>query len=309
MKNKDLLVGSTGFVGGNLILSHQFTYACHSSDIHEYFGCNPDLCIYAGVPAAMFLANSNPDADLEVMKRARENIRKINPKKLVLISTIAVYRDSKGKNEESNMEEDGLSAYGKNRLQLEQWIRADYPDVLIVRLPALYGKGLKKNFLFDLHTIVPSMLNILKYEELSSKTELVKNGYTLQKNGFYCLNENVNRDDIKSFFMTSDFNALSFTDSRSRYQFYNLNRLWGDINKAIDCDITLLNLCTPPVSAKEVYVHITGDSSWINELDKAPYDYDLHSIHSDKLDGDGYYLCSIQEELDDIKQFMKAWED
>lgn len=305
----DLLVGSTGFVGGNLILSHQFTYACHSSDIHEYFGSNPDLCIYAGVPAAMFLANSNPDADLKVMKRARENIRKINPKKLVLISTIAVYRDSKGKNEESNMEEDGLSAYGKNRLQLEQWIRTDYPDVLIVRLPALYGKGLKKNFLFDLHMIVPSMLNILKYEELSPKTELVKTGYTLQDNGFYCLNGTVNRDDIKSFFMTNDFNALSFTDSRSRYQFYNLNRLWDDINKAIDCDITLLNLCTPPVSAKEVYEHITGDFSWINELDKAPYDYDLHSIHSDKLDGDGYYLCSIQEELNDIKQFMKAWED
>lgn len=309
MKDKDLLVGSTGFVGGNLMASHSFARVCHSSDIHEYFGANPDLCVYSGVPAAMFLANSNSEADLEIMRHAIENIRKINPQKLVLISSIAVYKDSKGRDENSSMEKCSLSAYGRNRLQLEEWVREDYPDALIVRLPALYGVGLKKNFLYDLHTIVPSMLNKTKYEELSIKCNLVKEGYTLQNNGFYCLNENVNRYDIKSFFMTNDFNALSFTDSRSRYQFYNLNRLWDDINKAIDCGITLLNLCTPPVSAKEVYEHITGDSSWINELDKAPYDYDLHSIHSDKLDGDGYYLCSVQEELDDIKKFMNTWEE
>ena len=63
---KDLLVGSTGFVGGNLIDSHQFDSACHSSNIFEYFGTNPDLCIYAGVPAEMYLANSNPESDLEI---------------------------------------------------------------------------------------------------------------------------------------------------------------------------------------------------------------------------------------------------
>lgn len=54
MNRNDLLVGSTGFVGGNLISSHQFTHVCHSSDINNYFGSNPDLCVYAGVPAAKF---------------------------------------------------------------------------------------------------------------------------------------------------------------------------------------------------------------------------------------------------------------
>ena len=83
MKDKDLLVGSTGFVGGNLMASHSFARVCHSSDIHEYFGANPDLCVYSGVPAAMFLANSNSEADLEIMRHAIENIRKINPQKFV----------------------------------------------------------------------------------------------------------------------------------------------------------------------------------------------------------------------------------
>lgn len=92
------------------------------------------------------------------MAAARENLRQIAPKQLVLISSIAVYADSRGKDEQSPMTPDGLPAYGRNRLQLERWVREDYPHALIVRLPALYGIGLKKNFLFDLHTITPAML-------------------------------------------------------------------------------------------------------------------------------------------------------
>ena len=46
----DLLVGSTGFVGGNLAAKHTFTAACHSSDIAAQYGTRPDLCVYAGVP-------------------------------------------------------------------------------------------------------------------------------------------------------------------------------------------------------------------------------------------------------------------
>ena len=56
---KDLLVGSTGFVGGNLAAKHAFAAVCHSTDIAAQFGAKPDLCVYAGVPAAMFLANAD----------------------------------------------------------------------------------------------------------------------------------------------------------------------------------------------------------------------------------------------------------
>ena len=97
----DLLVGSTGFVGGNLLAKHTFAAACHSSDITAQYGTRPDLCVYAGVPAAMFLANADPEADLAVMRAARENIRQIAPKRLVLISSIAVLADSRGVYEDS----------------------------------------------------------------------------------------------------------------------------------------------------------------------------------------------------------------
>ena len=185
---RDLLVGSTGFVGGNLRAKHTFAAVCHSSDIAAQYGTQPDLCVYAGVPAARFLANADPEADMEVMRTARENLRKIAPKSLVLISSIAVFADSRGRCEDDAPDTDGLSAYGRNRLQLEQWVREDFNDALIVRLPALYGAGLKKNFLFDLHTITPAMLKPEKYNELAEKLPLVKTGYTLADNGFYKLN-------------------------------------------------------------------------------------------------------------------------
>ena len=291
---KDLLVGSTGFVGGNLAAKHAFAAVCHSTDIAAQFGAKPDLCVYAGVPAAMFLANADPDADLAVMAAARENLRQIAPKQLVLISSIAVYADSRGKDEQSPMTPDGLPAYGRNRLQLERWVREDYPNVLIVRL--------KKNFLFDLHTITPAMLKPEKYTELAQKSPLVRDGYTLADNGFYKLNGAVDAAALREFFAGNDFNALAFTDSRSRYQFYHLARLWQDVQTALQNGLTTLNLTTPPV-----YTTVTGKADWQNELPKPPFDYNLRSRHAALLGGADGYLCTKQQELDEICAFMRAW--
>ena len=298
---RDLLVGSTGFVGGNLRAKHTFAAVCHSSDIAAQYGTQPDLCVYAGVPAAMFLANADPEADMEVMRTARENLRKIAPKSLVLISSIAVFADSRGRCEDDAPDTDGLPAYGRNRLQLEQWVREDFNDALIVRLPALYGAGLKKNFLFDLHTITPAMLKPEKFNELAEKFPLVKTGYTLADNGFYKLNGTADKTALKEFFAGNDFNALAFTDSRSRYQFYNLGRLWQDIEAA--------HLCTPPISAAEVYTAVTGKADWTNELPRSPFDYDLRSRYAAVLGGSGDYLCTKEEELDDVTHFLREWRD
>lgn len=306
---KDLLVGSTGFVGGNLIQAHDFECICHSSNINCYYSSEPDLCVYAGIPSAMFLANSNPDADLNIMKQARTNIRSINPKKLVLISSIAVFRDSRGKDETSIITDENLSAYGKNRLLLEKWVKEDYPTALIVRLPALYGKGLKKNFLFDLHHIVPAMLRPEIYELLAKDSSLVREGFSLGQNGFFSINQKADYVGLKSYFMNNRFNALSFTDSRSRYQFYDLRRLWNDVRIALDNELLLLHICTPPVSAKTIYETVTGRTDWNNELYTSPYDYDMRTVHSRLFGEEGGYLCGLDDELYGIKRFMDEWKD
>lgn len=301
-----VLVGSTGFVGGNLMASHPFDAAYHSSNVQQGFGRENDLVVYAGVPAAMFLANQDPEADLAVMRAARENLRRLAPKKLVLISSICVYADSRGKTEADEPQPEGLAAYGANRLQLERWVREDWPDALIVRLPALYGLGLKKNFLYDLHTITPALLRPAKYEELAAKSELVKNAYSDAGNNFYKLNGSQDPAALKQWFAVNDFNALAFTDSRSVYQFYDLRHLWADIQKAMELDLRVLHLATPPVSAARVYEAVAG-GRFENHLAAQPFDYDLRTLHAEAFGGRDGYLCTEEEELANICAFMKGW--
>ena len=52
---------------------------------------------------------------------------------------------------------DKLTTYGKNRLLLEQFVEKNYDNYLIVRLPALFGKGLKKNLLTILTVIIVTL--------------------------------------------------------------------------------------------------------------------------------------------------------
>ena len=306
--NNTVLVGSTGFVGGNLLASHNFSAAYHSTDIAKGFDEENDLVVYAGVPAAMFLANKDPEADLAVMRTARENMRRLKPNRLVLVSSIAVYADSKGKTEADSPVVEDLLPYGANRLQLERWVREDFQDALIVRLPALYGKGLKKNFLYDMHTVTPAMLRKEKYVKLAGETELVKQGYSDAGNGFYKLNGEVDAGRLRSWFADNNWNALNFTDSRSVYQFYNLERLWQDIQTALRLELSELNLATPPVSAAQVYQVVTG-KKFENHLPTQPFDYDLRTLYADSFGGANGYLCSVEEELSDISDFMKKWSE
>ncbi len=303
----DLLVGSTGFVGGNIRKTHSFFSECHSIDVERYYGSKPDLCVYAGVPSAMYIANSNPQKDLVIMDQARRNLRYINPKKVVLISTVAVYSTVDGVNEESDIDVSGLSVYGANRLILEEWVQEDFTDVLIVRLPALYGSGLKKNFLYDLHAITPAMLTSEKYHELCEKCACVKDGYEASENGFYKLSSVADVRKLRRFFENNDFNALSFTDSRSRYQFYNLHRLWDDICVALDNGMRLVNLVTPPISAEEIYRHVFGKTSWINHTEHF-FNYDVRTVHENEYGGKDGYIISRDDEIEDICCFMKKWD-
>lgn len=185
---ENILVGCTGFVGGNLAAEFAFDGQYHSTDVQQAYGTKPRLLVYAGLPAAKYLANTDPEADLAVCRRALENIRAIAPQRLVLISTVDVYGSPAGVDENDAADLRNPQAYGRNRALLEEWVRAEYPGALIVRLPGLYGKGLKKNFLFDLHTVTPFMLKEEKYRELAEKSPLVRAGYAPAANGFYRLN-------------------------------------------------------------------------------------------------------------------------
>lgn len=305
------LVGYTGFVGSNIFdaAGKEIDAVYNSKNIEEAYGTNPELLIYAGLRAEKYLANNAPEKDMELICQAEENIKKINPKKLVLISTIDVFKVPKGVDETLPIDTENLHAYGYNRYQLELWAREKYPNALIIRLPGLFGKNIKKNYIYDFINVIPFMLKKEKYEELSKKEPELKRFYELQENGFYRVNVSENeKEALKGKFRNLGFSALNFTDSRSVYQFYNLAHLWDDINTALESDIKLWHPATEPVSAAEVYQYLTGER-FVNELSGTPADYDYRTIHNDVFGGNGGYIADKQFILKEIKDFIDGYKN
>ena len=305
MAHPTALVGCTGFVGGNLAAQHAFDELYDVTNITDGFDRPHSLVVYAGVPAEKFLANTNPAADLAIIETAKENLRRLQPEKVILISTVDVYRDPVGLDEESDMQRDSLHPYGADRLLLEDWVRETYPGSLVVRLPALFGKGLKKNFIFDLCRIIPSMLKPAKYAELCEKSPLVGPAYTDAGNGFYKLvpMEADKLAALKAFFESNDFNALAFTDSRAAYQFYCLDHLWADVSRAAAAGLTLLNITSEPMTAAEVYRAVKG-TDFVNEIAPVPVRYDLRSRHCDVMGGKDGYIYAAAEVLPELQRFI-----
>lgn len=300
------LVGYTGFVGSNLYEAGEFDVVYNSKNIHEAFGTNPDLLVYAGLRAEKYLANNEPAKDMDLVIGAEENMRKINPKKLVLISTIDVFKTPSGVDEETAVDTDGLHAYGYNRYQLEIWVRDHYPDSLIIRLPGLFGKNIKKNFIYDFINIIPFMLEEDKYRELVGDEPVLGRYYQLQNNGFYKVGvAESDRESLKQVFLRLGFSALNFTDSRSRYQFYNLGRLWDNMNTALGAGITLWHPATEPISAGELYRFITG-KDFSNELNGIPADYDYRTIYDGLYGGKNGYICDKNRVMEDIRTFVEG---
>lgn len=307
---KKSLVGYTGFVGSNLCLKEKFDGQYNSKNIKEAYGTNPDLLIYSGVPAQKFIANQFPEKDFTIIENAIENIKKINPKKIVLISTIDVYKEPINVDEDSEIVLDNLQPYGKNRYYLEKWIKDNFDDYLIVHLPGLYGKNIKKNFIYDLINIIPSMLTKEKFIELAKEDNFIEKYYELQGNGFYKCIENLSHDEknkLKNYFKKIGFSALNFTDSRASYQFYNLSYLWEHINKALENNIRVLNLAVEPVTAKELYEYILKEE-FHNEIlnDNSIPKYDFKTKYTSLFDGEDGYIYKKEFVLEDIKKFIES---
>jgi hypothetical protein len=144
------LIGHTGFVGS--YLASQATYdleisrANLSSLHHQHFS----RVVCAGLPAAKWLANREPEVDLANMHRLCGALEQVTAEHFILISTIDVYPITANADESFDCATKPNHPYGTHRLQFETFVRERFASATIVRLPALFGRGLKKNVLFDL---------------------------------------------------------------------------------------------------------------------------------------------------------------
>ena len=303
---KEFLVGYTGFVGSNLANSHNFSGLFNSKNITDAFDKNPDLLIYAGIPARKFYANQNPKEDLAIIQNAMENIEKINPKNLILISTIDVISNPKDFYETDQTDKSKLQPYGFNRLLLEEWASSNFNNCHIVRLPALFGHNLKKNFIYDIINPIPSVIETAKFNELSEIKSNLNDYYHNNHDGFYKLFNNLStkdKDTLGKILQELNFTALNFTDSRAEYQFYNLKNLWAHIEITIGNNIPLLHLATEPIKASEIYEHIFH-IEWENKLEGTPAKYNYKTNYAQLFGGKDGYIFTKDQVLSDLASFI-----
>ncbi|QQG50904.1 MAG: pyridine nucleotide transhydrogenase [Candidatus Saccharibacteria bacterium] len=249
---KTALIGFTGFVGGNIANQASFDDMYNSQNIADIEGKEYDLVVSAANRAEMWRINQEGEKDLAEIDEYIGHISKTKIKKLVLISTVGVYKNPNGANEDTVIETDGLLPYGANRYHLEQFCLENF-NTTIVRLPGLFGKGLKKNVIFDL----------------------------LHDNNV----DRIHKDGV--------------------YQYYNLDNIWKDIQVALDNNLQIVNLATPPVSTEEVAKYAFGIEFTNEPADVKPAYWDMHSKHAGVYKGEGDYLYSKDQVLEDIRKFVE----
>jgi len=144
------LIGYSGFVGSNLLAKRSYDSLYRASDIESIRGGDFEQVVCAGVQAMKWWANLHPDDDRVGIERLLGPLAEISAQRFTLISTIDVYPAPREVDEDSAIDLQGHHAYGLHRLEVEAWIRERFPKVLIVRLPGLFGPGIKKNVIFDM---------------------------------------------------------------------------------------------------------------------------------------------------------------
>ncbi|MCA2961559.1 MAG: NAD-dependent epimerase/dehydratase family protein [Silvanigrellales bacterium] len=148
--NRAALIGHTGFVGSHLSRQFPFSHVYNSKNIHEMCGERFDTIVCAGVPAVKWWANRNPEADWANIVTLLESVERAHATRFVLISTVDVYPEPRGVTEATGLTPGANHAYGRHRLAVEHAITAQFQKKHILRLPGVFGQGLKKNVIFDL---------------------------------------------------------------------------------------------------------------------------------------------------------------
>ena len=253
------LIGHTGFVGSNILSGRPFDDLYNSSNLDQIAGKHYDLVVSAANRADSFRINEHPDEDLAEIEAIAATISKASITKLVLISTVCVYEASDRSDEDTPIGTENLTPYGRNRFALER-LMADRYDTTIIRLPQLFGPGLKKGVIYDL-----------------------ANNYRVEH-----------------------------IRPRGLFQYYDLQRLWSDIEVALDHGLPVLNIATPPLASERVALECFGiDLS--GQVPAAPesrfsqmYTRNMTTKYAGLFGREGDYLIDEREELDAITAFART---
>lgn len=255
------LIGHTGFVGSNLAAATDFDDRYNSRNLDDIAGREYDLVISAAGRADSHRINSVGEADWAELEAIVARLETAQIGKLVLISTVCVYPGGGSTpDEQTPIEPGGLAPYGANRARLETLLR-DRFDTLVVRLPQLYGRNLKKGIVYDL-------LHDYRVEHI--------------------------HPDIA-------------------FQYYDLGRLWTDVQRALELGLPSLNVATPPLRNREVAREVFGRALSVEDDAPRPQDWytkDMRTVHAQAWGSPAPgYLMSRDDELAALEHFVTHTSD
>ena len=304
----DALIGYTGFVGGQLQRQHSFSGLFNRANIDEVGASEFDTVVCAAAPGSMFEANMLPDVDLSKINALIERLSSLQTKQFILISSIAVLANFSAYDDENTSAFQNKLAYGKHRRVLETFCEENFDDCLVVRLPAIFGEGLRKNFVFDLINPVPTLLTSEKLNELQyalglAEAKLLDEIYDIDPStGMYkvdrtALAQNKNRESLETAVTELGYSATYFHNRDTTYQYYDMTRLWTDITVA-------QNLAMPPLKASEIHNRLLGFE--MPETDARLHKEDMHTAYSHLWGRKGPYLDDADVVLNRLEAFFRS---
>ncbi len=247
------LIGSNGFVGRNLNLQMRFDVGVSSKGVALLEGQALELLVCAGTSAEKWRANADPAADWRAIKRLMVSLSRIQTQRMVLISTIDVYPQTLKSDERlADYDAQQQHAYGRHRRALEEFVIAQFPAALIVRLPALYGLGLKKNALFDL----------------------------------------IHRHNLGAL------------NAAASFQWYGLQRLGADLERALAAGLQVVNLFPEPLELGELAARFFADVTLSYDAHSAAR-YALTTIHAELFGGSNGWIENRAQVLSSLAHFLR----
>jgi len=246
------LVGHTGFVGGNLAAQFRFDDCYNSKNIQDIRGKSYDLVVCAGVSAVKWKANRFPAEDRAGVDNLLNELRLVSAQRFILISTVDVYPAVAGVDEASDPHSPPNHAYGSNRLLVEDTVQQLFSKTHIVRLPALFGPGLKKNIVYDL------------------------------------LHDN----------------SVDAIHPQGQFQYYDVRRLWRDLQVVTRDNLKLVNFATQPIETSEM-VRRYFNGKCLKSQDAPPPVYDVRTLFAHHFGASNSYLYSAEQVLADLGSWIR----
>ena len=309
------LIGHTGFVGSALLRQTRFSTCYNSANIADIDGARFGTLVCAAAPGSMLEANRAPERDRAAIDALIARLDRVEAERFVLISSIAVLADFAGGDDEGTGAFQHDLAYGRHRRALEAFVEDRFPGSLVVRLPALFGAGLRKNFLFDLMNPVPSMLAQARHAALLTAlgddlAEWLAALYApdaatgLLKLDRPALNADQRRASLEAALDALGATATQFHHRETTYQYYAIDRLWQDIGIALAAGLTHLHLAPEPLAAADIHARLTGRP--MPETPARLHREDMRTRHASLWGASGPYQFAAADTLASLAAFFAS---